>query len=918
MGKTAELRARVAELRKSGVATFYVRGVDLVATGTAQATGEKASFEAWLATSVRAVFFLDAVDEVTLEGGDLSQLLLRFEKDVDPRTRPAVELVISSRLDSWSPDDTAAVVRALALPTEKPPVRAFALEPLYLDDVEVYARAKGVRDVKPFADAVVEEELDQLIELRPPDVLVLVDYWKAHGRFGSWSHMLKASIDASIREGNPRRSRRQEFTLEQARNALKRVAAACVLGKKALVSLPGANADNEVNAERLLCDLKPGAMSQLLSMGLFAQKGVHSVQLPQSAPLHYLAASWLADRARQGWDIAALEHLLFKQPFGVGRKRVPASLAPVVGWVASEVPALRKRLLRELPHALLFEGDPTGLSRNEVVEALRAVLADMEAGQYDVMPTRGTLRQLAKHDVADVVVNLLDEFEDCAQAERLLLRIAETGKYKEVAPKALRLTLTPTVDDDTADAAIGVVAAAGTVAQRKQLLALSTHPSESVRLALVQALAPEILNGSALVQLVLQFTGREAGYILGHALTKVALVDIDSILIALQPLLASSTIDTKTEGRVELASRLAVARLARGGQGGPPGWLVSLLLVIESHMAGPPPFVSSDVVDSLETFLRTNAAARQALWQARVSAAESSDKLNPLLSPRLGSKNVEDVDWLWKARASATGETVKRALEWRVRDAYCGLTEAERDKYRLSLTVGSEFEVFIGQVETAQARHDAAEREREALRAGERAALRAKNISEVAPLRSEIETGSNGGAMSWAWQHLDGTHSRLSRVGTGSLVESVGTELTEAFVIGFQRWWRKYEPPLPQPGPRSTPFVVLAGLTGLSLECDRGLDLATLSDEEVERAARYALYEINGFPHWFEALCAAHPARVKEVLARALRSEWTSTIEHHGIISRAPYEPAGTAELNRFTLKRDHRNRATWPAIFWG
>jgi hypothetical protein len=22
--------------------------------------------------------------------------------------------------------------------------------------------------------------------------------------------------------------------------------------------------------------------------------------------------------------------------------------------------------------------------------------------------------------------------------------------------------------------------------------------------------------------------------------------------------------------------------------------------------------------------------------------------------------------------------------------------------------------------------------------------------------------------------------------------------------------------------------------------------------------------------------------------------------------------------LNRFTLKRDHRNRATWPAIFWG
>jgi O-acetylhomoserine/O-acetylserine sulfhydrylase-like pyridoxal-dependent enzyme len=26
----------------------------------------------------------------------------------------------------------------------------------------------------------------------------------------------------------------------------------------------------------------------------------------------------------------------------------------------------------------------------------------------------------------------------------------------------------------------------------------------------------------------------------------------------------------------------------------------------------------------------------------------------------------------------------------------------------------------------------------------------------------------------------------------------------------------------------------------------------------------------------------------------------------------------GVGALNRFTLKRDHRNRATWPAIFWG
>jgi hypothetical protein len=337
MGKTAELAARAAELRQAGVAAFFMTAVEVGALGVEAAIHEKSAFQAWRNTSARGVFFIDAVDEARLEGTALEHVLLRFARDVDPATRQ-LQVVISSRNDIWAADDVRHLVRVLALPTKDPPVRIVALEPLSRDDVEAYARARGVRDVGAFMVAFVEEELEQLFDLRPPDVRVLVDYWNQNGEFGTWSKMLQAAVDASIRNENRKHSLKQQFTLERARGALRRLAAATVLGKRPLVSMPGkVSSATEVDAERLFCDQTPAETSQLLAMGLFMQKGARSVQLPQGAPSYYLAALWLADRARAQWDLEALEHELFKRPFGVDRTFVPTSRAPLLGWVAGVV-----------------------------------------------------------------------------------------------------------------------------------------------------------------------------------------------------------------------------------------------------------------------------------------------------------------------------------------------------------------------------------------------------------------------------------------------------------------------------------------------------------------------------------------------------------------------------------------------------
>jgi hypothetical protein len=205
----------------------------------------------------------------------------------------------------------------------------------------------------------------------------------------------------------------------------------------------------------------------------------------------------------------------------------------------------------------------------------------------------------------------------------------------------------------------------------------------------------------------------------------------------------------------------------------------------------------------------------------------------------------------------------------------------------------------VDQLEDRNTQFDAASRALEAKQAAEMTAERAENNAIIRPMRAEIERAENGNTLDWAWRRLTGLESSRSRLGTGKLVEAVGEELAEVFVTGFKRWWRRHEPPLPEPGSPFIPTHNLIGLTGLSFEIEHGLDLQHLTDAEAERAARYALYELNGFPMWFDALVAAHPLQARSVLARAVHNEWVAKVENYGVIARARYEPSRTAELVR-------------------
>ena len=88
--------------------------------------------------------------------------------------------------------------------------------------------------------------------------------------------------------------------------------------------------------------------------------------------------------------------------------------------------------------------------------------------------------------------------------------------------------------------------------------------------------------------------------------------------------------------------------------------------------------------------------------------------------------------------------------------------------------------------------------------------------------------------------------------------------------------WRHYAPRLRSEGapPNSTSYSVVIGLIGLEFEAGDVQNWAsTLDSSDVDRACRFALYELNDFPSWFQTLLNIHQEVVINFLVHEMKHE---------------------------------------------
>ncbi|MFH0957729.1 MAG: hypothetical protein V1897_03415, partial [Pseudomonadota bacterium] len=163
-----------------------------------------------------------------------------------------------------------------------------------------------------------------------------------------------------------------------------------------------------------------------------------------------------------------------------------------------------------------------------------------------------------------------------------------------------------------------------------------------------------------------------------------------------------------------------------------------------------------------------------------------------------------------------------------------------------------------------------------------------KNFSALHFLRYEMRdkgSGNSWGQASWR-----------------SLIPKYGNEVAEAARSGFKRMWRDWSPPLPHETSSRKEFEngIPVGLTGLALDAIDGLDFRSLSTDELNKAARYAMRELNGFPDWLSKLADIFPEAVRSTIAACVTADYAIAADQecpHDVLAKLVYAPEGLVNL---------------------
>lgn len=374
-GKTEEFRHQCDVLRAAGSPAFFLRIEELADQGTEAALdGDSVKLlETWLAGSGEAWFFLDSVDEARLNRKSFDTALKRFARDLGTGLERA-HVYVSCRVTDWKGvEDRTTYTRYLPAwkkpitpPVKEPDDYSALLDPIFkdkassrpskpdntdeqLDDLTVVqlvplssdqyrslAAETGVTNVDAFVDAITKQGLEAFTE-RPGDLVDLADYWKSHGKFGSFAQMLEHSITRKLAERDPHRPDNETISPDDAREGAERLAGALTFGKSFTLRAPGHDPDPSLAAGALdpaeiLPDWTDARRNALLRRGIFAPATYGRIRFHHRSTQEYLTARWLDRLLRNGCPRSEISELLFAERYGV--QTVVPSLRAVAAWLS--------------------------------------------------------------------------------------------------------------------------------------------------------------------------------------------------------------------------------------------------------------------------------------------------------------------------------------------------------------------------------------------------------------------------------------------------------------------------------------------------------------------------------------------------------------------------------------------------------
>lgn len=404
-GKTYEFKRQHQLLRADNQYSFFVplellQDNDLFDVITAE---EEHDFEHWQNGSIdKAIFFLDAVDELKLRQGTLRKALRKIRQTIGGALSRS-RFYISCRPNDWNEElDYRALGTLVAAESHQEseleivdgekilidifsnngtsqnlqpndeqllndPIQVLTLLPFSRHETIEFAKSYAPNQAEAFEHYLKEKELWHLYHL-PYEIISALDQLTVEGTLGNLQEQLQFGIKHKLREISGKR--RNSLTDDKALEGSQRLALALFMMKRRSIHSNGlTGGENVVNIGDILTDWTEEERLELLGKPLFDPTGVNSFRFYHRSAQEYLAAKRLKKLREQGLNTRELFKLLFADI--KDEKVLIPSMEPITAWLAIWYPDVYYEVKVRSPALMFLQGMPALLSFENREELIR-------------------------------------------------------------------------------------------------------------------------------------------------------------------------------------------------------------------------------------------------------------------------------------------------------------------------------------------------------------------------------------------------------------------------------------------------------------------------------------------------------------------------------------------------------------------
>lgn len=915
IGKTYEFQNRVKTLAAEGKAAFFLPLNQLdVPNGFRQALVEQSDrYERWLKNDEAGRFFLDAVDEARLNSPvALDRAVLAIRQALGPHLK-RVSLYISSRITDWSVPGVQDVVRQhllkplipaaaadtlIGAPTvkaveiEKPAAAAatdlevFTLDPLSVEDAKKLAQAFGATPIDAFWRQVEEGDYE-FLATRPLDLQWLAARWKQTQALGTYSELLEAAVTHRLTETNQSYvASKAVLSRAQLREGAEQLAAACAFSGRAYVQIGERGPDPGTVAP---ADTLPhwDALEHLRLLGaaVFDEATYGRVKFHHRAVREYLAACWVEKQIAAGLPVTHAMSLFVRFPY-----RQPVLLKSrrsVLCWLAALNAKVRQRVIRLYPEMLMFEGDPQRWSTEDVIEAFEGYIGRLQAGYNPDWWSFGSeIRRVARMLPPQVLAEYLSRYAKKPEVFTRLLTLVRHGRVEDCADIVFSVYRDVSSSDEERHLALIALSAVSTFAHRTaiadDLLSGKLKSNELVAAGL-EVVGVESLDVGQLAKVFANTGpedefggGRMARTLKGHLLPYLSYEATLKLLSGL--LTALPTRDIRE-----------FSRRAKGGRSRErwiltiiPDVLLRALQLMNSFRADAPPTLT-DASLIVEALRHTSYANNEDFRELRAEIEKHAEFRKSLALRIALSKDAPyaascpiwmsglihfsrpDLDWLIHESLREDLDQPTRQVWYEItRDlAFMSLRGGQRRQVLASLATGVDAALRSSDIATMRKRqidglrnNRGWKREDRVRKEGQRRQME-ENKAELLMELDGIRSGASFNAIRWlvAYAAERGSQGSYTKISTAPVYRDFGPELGDAFSEGLAKVWRQIDIPNPMDYlDNRIPWAGLVGLASVSHSFANGLEFASLSPDDVARAVKLNVWEIEKPEPWFDQL----------------------------------------------------------------